>query len=133
MTDRKPLISTIAHCLTVLALLGVLALQLVTRDEAQRDAAELRTTLLEPRYEYKVVIVAGSGHDRNDGDALKPSVITIDDKELSKLGGQGWEVVSSILELETAFPNLGTGSYVTGLQPNIRPQRVLLILRHRLG
>jgi hypothetical protein len=33
--------------------------------------------------------------------------------------------------METAHPNFGNSEYVTGLQPNIRPQRVVLVLRRR--
>jgi hypothetical protein len=49
--------------------------------------------------------------------------------ELYKLGSEGWVLVISYLELETAYPNLGDYKYVTGLQPNIRPQRAILVFK----
>jgi hypothetical protein len=42
-------------------------------------------------------------------------------------------IVGSYLEIETAYPNFGDSKYVTGLQPNVRPQRLVLVLRHRIG
>ena len=37
------------------------------------------------------------------------------------------------LEMETAFPNSGSAKYVTGPQPNVRPQRLVLILQRRVS
>jgi len=37
------------------------------------------------------------------------------------------ELVDSYLEMETVHPNFGDSRYVTGLQPNVRPQRLVLI------
>ena len=133
MTDRSTMAALAAQGLAALALTALVAIQLVARDDAARDATELRTLLLEPRYEYKVVSVAASGHDRTGEAALRPSSVAIDEKELAKLGGQGWELVASFLELETAYPNFGDAKYVTGLQTNVRAQRLVLILRHRIG
>lgn len=48
---------------------------------------------------------------------------------LNKLGSEGWLLVISYLELETAYPNFGDYKYVTGLQPNIRPQRAILLFK----
>lgn len=121
-----------------IASLGVLAtiavLLQLSRREAEADAAELRTLLLEPRYEYRVVVYAAEGDLARTGEgAMKAALVQIDEKELTKLGSQGWEVIGSYLEMETAYPNFGDAKYVTGLQPNVRPQRLVLILRHRLG
>jgi hypothetical protein len=49
--------------------------------------------------------------------------------ELNKLGSEGWVLVISYLELETAYPNFGDYKCVTGLQPNIRPQRAILVFK----
>jgi hypothetical protein len=129
----KQLVSPILQAITALALIALIALQLAARGQAAQHAEALHALLLEPRYEYKVLTVAADVHDRTGSDALKPAGITLDDRELSKLGGQGWDVVASFLELETAYPNFGDAKYVTGLQPNVRPQRVVLVLRHRIG
>jgi hypothetical protein len=52
------------------------------------------------------------------------------EQELNKLGNQGWEISTSYLEMETVFPNLlASGSGVNGLQPNVRPQRLVVILK----
>ncbi len=51
---------------------------------------------------------------------------------LNKLGSEGWELSSSYLEMETAWVNFGKNEYVTGLQPNIRPQRVVLVFKRKL-
>ena len=133
MSDRKATISLIIQSLGVLALSALVVVQVLSWGDAKSDAAELRTAMMEPRYEYKVVVVAGSSNDRTGDGALKPSSISVDEKELSKLGSQGWEIVGSFLEMETAYPNFGRAEYVTGLQTNVRPQRVVLILRHRIG
>ena len=51
---------------------------------------------------------------------------------LSVRGQSGWELVDTFLEHETSHPNFGTNDYVTGLQPNIRPQRLVLIFKRPL-
>lgn len=84
-----------------------------------------------PEYEYRVVSVSASHYERIGPDAMKPSLIEVDQAELSRIGGFGWELVSCFLESETAYPNFGDDKYVTGLQTNIRPQRLVLIFRRR--
>lgn len=49
--------------------------------------------------------------------------------ELDSMGSEGWELVSSFLEHETSHPNFGKEDYVTGLQPNMRPQKLVLIFK----
>lgn len=129
----KQLLAPILQAITALALIALVVFQLMARSQADQHAEALHALLLEPRYEYKVLTVAADASDRTGEGALKPAGVTLDERELSKLGGQGWDVVASFLELETAFPNFGDAKYVTGLQPNVRPQRVVLVLRHRIG
>jgi hypothetical protein len=134
MNDRKWIYVIAIQGLAMLALAAVLAVLQLARTEANASASELRTLLLEPRYEYKVVVLlAGGNLSRTGADAMKASSVEVDDKELSKLGAQGWELVGSFLENETAYPNFGNDKYVTGLQTNVRPQRLVLLLRHRIG
>ena len=84
-------------------------------------------------WEYKVIEVnAGGNNDRIGSHALNVRTINIDKSELNRLGQEGWELVSSYLEMETAYPNFGDERYVTGLQPNIRPQKVVLIFKRPL-
>lgn len=115
--DRKYFVQGLT-VLTVL-LLGVLILY------------ELRQ-LSSRQWEYTSVrVLTSQVSDRNGSEALRYS--SIDNNKLDELlthaGLNGWEVVSVALEIETAWPNFGTGDYVTGLQPNIRPQSLLVILR----
>lgn len=119
---------------TCVALLAAILIVLTTGMQADReDATALRTLLLEPRYEYRVLEIAADKKSRTGEEALAATSANIDEKELAKLGSQGWEVVTTYLETETSYPNLGDSKYVTGLQTNVRPQRLVVILRHRLG
>jgi Domain of unknown function (DUF4177) len=133
MSDRKWIYLLVIQGLAMLALAAVIAVLQLARTEANLSAGELRTLLLEPRYEYKVVVLQASNLSRTGEDAMKASSVNVDEKELSKLGSQGWELVGSFLENETAYPNFGDDKYVTGLQTNVRPQRLVLLLRHRIG
>jgi len=85
-----------------------------------------------PKWEYKLVSFASDGHNREGEGAAAYSSIVIGADSLKEYGDQGWELVGSFLEMETAFPNFGRGEYVTGLQPNIRPQRLVLIFKRPL-
>ena len=52
------------------------------------------------------------------------------DSSLNKFGIDGWEIATSYLEMETVFPNLlASGDGVNGLQPNVRPQRLVVIFK----
>ena len=52
------------------------------------------------------------------------------DSTLNKFGVEGWEIATSYLEMETVFPNLlASGDGVNGLQPNTRPQRLVVIFK----
>lgn len=83
-----------------------------------------------PRWEYKKMTFLTEGdHDRTGLGAMSYSSIKLDDSRLDTMGAEGWELVTSYLEMETAFPNFGKGEYVTGLQPNIRPQSLVLIFK----
>jgi hypothetical protein len=83
-----------------------------------------------PHWEYKKVVVLTSGlSDRTGVGALSNSSISLDDNMFESLGADGWELAGSYLEMETAFPNFGRSDLVTGLQPNIRPQRLVLIFK----
>lgn len=116
------------------ALLAAVLIVLTTGMQGDRDdAAALRALLLEPRYEYKVIKIAADKKSRTGEEALAATSANIDEKELANLGSQGWEVVTTYLETETSYPNFGDSKYVTGLQTNVRPQRLVVILRHRIG
>lgn len=82
-----------------------------------------------PDWEYRIVAWDAEGHDREGTSAMRYASIQIDTTELAQLGSEGWELVDTMLEMETAWPNFGNDRYVAGLQPNIRPQRALLLFR----
>lgn len=84
------------------------------------------------KWEYKVVRVDSEGYDRSGADAGKFASVTPSNEILNQLGSEGWELSTSYLEMETAWYNFGKDEYVTGLQPNVRPQRAILIFKRRL-
>ena len=85
-------------------------------------------------WEYKTVeVYPDSSSERTGDDALKFQSITPSINEINSIGEEGWELVTSYLEIETAFPNFGDDKYVSGLQPNVRPQRVVLMFKRSLG
>jgi hypothetical protein len=81
------------------------------------------------KWEYKILTAPSERYSRTGTDAFKPTTASPSESDLNKLGSEGWELVASYLEMETAHPNFGSESYVTGLQPNIRPQRAVLIFK----
>jgi len=82
------------------------------------------------KWEYKIYSISPEqSYERTGEDALKSTKITISQDELNKLGSEGWELTTSFLELETSHPNFGSSEYVTGLQPNVRNQRLVLIFK----
>ncbi len=86
-----------------------------------------------PMYDYKVVSFLTNGNERTGSSALRYSTINISENDLMILGVQGWELVSTALEMETAYPNFGNNTYVTGIQPNVRPQKLICIFKRRVN
>ncbi len=86
----------------------------------------------QPMFDYKVVSFLTNGNDRTGSGAVRYSTINISESDLMILGVQGWELVSTSLEMETAYPNFGDRSYVTGIQPNVRPQKLICIFKRRV-
>jgi hypothetical protein len=84
------------------------------------------------KWEYKVVPIAKDAKTFGELKANLPTTVTPSDSTLNALGLEGWELVTSYLENETTHPNFGDSQYVTGLQPNIRPQRAILIFKRYL-
>ncbi len=82
------------------------------------------------KWEYKLIsVISAEAPERTGDQAGKITTVTPSEVGLNDFGSQGWELVTSYLELETAFPNFGNENYVSGLQPNVRPQRVVLIFK----
>jgi hypothetical protein len=82
-----------------------------------------------PKYEYKVLRLFAGSKDRTGAEALSFTSIQIPDADLATIGAEGWELVGTLLEMETAFPNFGKEEYVTGMQPNVRPQSAILLFK----
>jgi len=81
-------------------------------------------------WEYKVIeFYTEENNYRIGSGSLNFNTINVNETELNRLGQDGWELVSSHLEMETAFPNFGNDSYVNGIQPNIRPQKLVIIFK----
>lgn len=87
----------------------------------------------QPMFDYKVLSFLTNGNDRTGNGAVRFSTINISESELMILGVQGWELVATSLEMETAYPNFGDRSYVTGIQPNVRPQKLICIFKRRVN
>jgi hypothetical protein len=88
-----------------------------------------------PKYAYKVINVQAQfskqgtnpvGSSAENNAKLNGTNVNLSDDELTLLGKEGWQLVDTILEMETTHPNYGSTEYVTGLQPNIRPQRAII-------
>jgi len=97
-------------------------------------------SLLRPpqQWEYKVrEVYAKTPSNVNnlrgiiDDNYEKLSHTTISDFEwiLDAIGDDGWELVGVSVEHETVHPNFGNGDYVSGLQPNVRPQKLICIFK----
>lgn len=86
------------------------------------------------KWEYKTIkFYADTSNDRTGASALKYNTITVSEAQLNKLGEDGWELVSSDMEMETAYPNFGNNDYVTGIQPNVRPQCLTMVFKRPLA
>lgn len=85
-----------------------------------------------PKFEYTYITFPAENLSRTGFDASKDSSIKLDQTVLNKMGGDGWEMVGSYLEMETAFPNFGNSDYVAGIKPNIRPQCLVAIFKRRI-
>ena len=91
-------------------------------------------------FEYKILSVQAQFSGTSNVDVtselnsskIRPTSVNLKDEELSILGKEGWELVGTFLEVETTHPNYGNSEYVSGIQPNIRPQKVVLIFKRPL-
>lgn len=95
-------------------------------------ATQVILSLRREVWEYKTVSVLADlprNAIRQNEQALAFKVIPDLDPILREPGQEGWELVATIVEHETSHPNFGKEDYVTGLQPNIRPQRLLCIFK----
>lgn len=85
------------------------------------------------KWEYKTVYVSAktvSSDAYSNFSAKEVSLIELE-SEVEKLGKQGWELVDSFVENETVHPNFSQSNIVVGLQPNVRPNRVVLLFKRK--
>lgn len=85
-----------------------------------------------PTWEYKVVSIEATEDITYIQNELNPTEVQLTEDMINTYGVEGWELVDSYLEVETVHPNYGNDEYVTGLQPNVRPQRLVLIFKKPL-
>ncbi|MFN4196039.1 MAG: DUF4177 domain-containing protein, partial [Thermosynechococcus sp.] len=84
------------------------------------------------KWEYKTVYVTAKTVSFAYPELSTKEVSLIElESEVEKLGKQGWELVDSFVEDETVHPNFGNEKYVIGLQPNVRPNRVVLLFKRK--
>jgi hypothetical protein len=88
-----------------------------------------------PSWEYETVEIEARIFDLKEAssgflpDRSNKSVPELSGK-LASMGSEGWELVSCFLEHQTSHPNFGEKkNLVTGLQPNTRPQKLVLIFK----
>jgi hypothetical protein len=88
-----------------------------------------------PKWDYQTVEILAktSSAASIDENYEKLAYKTVPDfsSRLESLGSQGWELVGTFLEHETSHPNFGKEDYVTGLQPNTRPQKLVMIFKRQ--
>lgn len=77
-------------------------------------------------WEYKVQYSVPMPRVERVGDGARTATsITPNEKELTALGSEGWELASAVLEEETAVLEISKTLQV----PNIRPQRLVMIFK----
>lgn len=80
------------------------------------------------QWEYKTQYSLPSPRPERRGEkAITASSITPAQEDLAKLGAEGWELASTYLEWETAFPQMPDKSTVA----NVRPQRLVMLFKRR--
>ena len=78
-------------------------------------------------YEFKVLYQPAAAQDMKASQGIQ-----INEGDLNILGGSGWQLVASYVEEETVFPNLGDPKFITGVESNVRPKRVVLLFQRPL-
>ena len=86
------------------------------------------------KWEYKTITSPAITKDLYSTDNRNPSSImeSLLKAALDKEGDEGWELVDTFLEQETKISNYAKGDTVAGLKPNIRPSRLVCILKRPL-
>lgn len=104
-------------------ILALILIVTVSLKIGQNDAAN-------QKWEYKTLVFTPTENNERVGEGSEAyNTILPSEADMDQLGSEGWELVTSYLEMETAYPNFGNEEYVTGIQPNVRPQSVVLIFK----
>ncbi|MFA9399062.1 MAG: hypothetical protein ACERKV_12480 [Clostridiaceae bacterium] len=84
------------------------------------------------KWEYKSIIFQPSKENGKTGtQAGSSNSIEVSEQELNYLGSDGWEIVTSYLEMETAYPDLSSEKAGVSLMTNVRPQKLVIILKRK--
>lgn len=90
-----------------------------------------------PKWEYKTIEISAEYTSKNslfiseNDQELSNKTIPDLKNKLDVLGSDGWELVGVFLETETSHPNFGNTQYVSGLQPNIRPKKLVCMFKRQ--
>lgn len=126
-SNKKLPVKTETFNITLIILLAILILVILYGIISMKSTIGLTKG---QKWEYKTVTVAPSTKNNRIGTGAGDfSTIEQSDEQLNELGGEGWELVSSYLEMETSYANFGNQKYTSGLQPNVRPQDVVLLFK----
>lgn len=81
-------------------------------------AVTLNACSSKTQWEYKIVKVAGQEAEVIPD--FTPMVFNDQTKMLNTMGQDGWELVNTYTEINSAHPNFGNSSYVSGIRMNTR-------------
>jgi hypothetical protein len=89
--------------------------------------AQPRTSAVCNEWEYSVNFALPDPQpDRKNAGAYTGTSITPKKEDLEKLGVEGWELVGTYLETETAYP-----IFEKNISVNVRPQRLVLLFKRK--
>lgn len=91
-------------------------------------SVEVKNNFFPITFEYKTLIF---NTEKFVSDA-ENTTIKYEESKILEMGLLGWDLCTSYLEVETVHPNFGNVAYVTGLQPNTRPSKLILIFKRKI-
>lgn len=78
------------------------------------------------QWEYKTISINGQTGIYGD---MSNTTFNDQTATFNKLGKEGWELVGTYTEINTAFPNFGSSEYVTGIRTNTRTTVVNFVFK----